>query len=507
MCDTILQNYNLKYVIRSFAESDPAATAILSSKYDPLTYSQLIKQIDYVAGMLKQSGFGKSARIGIAVKDAAPAALAIISIACSAVAVPLDQNLAEAEIEMRMKLLSIDAVCVLSGQTTVAGIIAERLGIEVIELISKNKNELGFSMSSPKNKVGTLHDPTMECMAVILQTSGTTAEPKLVPCLHSGLLATAEHVRGWFSLGKNDRCLSVAPPCFSQGLTLTILAPLLSGGSVAFPSNPNCVDIMEWFEKLSPTWFSAVPTMLLAVSEMLASYNAELRHRLRFVTYGGGGLPESVRSCLQSSLGIDILEHYGTTETGQISANLASPGQHKSGTVGIPPAGTVMVVSGREEKLPQGEQGEIIVCGPNVMPGYLNGRMMNEKAFHQGWFRTGDIGSIDKDGFLTIRGRIKEVINRGGEKISPYEVEATMLKHSDIVEAAAFAVPHPRLGEDVAAAVVLRNGAALSADEFRSFMSARLSWSKVPRRVHIVKSIPKGPGGKVQRNRLGELLS
>lgn len=493
--------------IKCIAYADPAATAIISSKFNPLSYSQLVGQIDHVAGTLSKSGLGKSAHIAVAVKDAAPAALAIVSVACFAAAVPLDHNLAAAEIETRLKLMAVDAVCVLAGENTVTRAVAEKHGIAIIELIPQDKRELSFSMSAPIiSKTIQFDDASLDSVAVIFQTSGTTAEPKLVPCLHSGLLAAAKQVRMWFNLNKNDRCLSIAPPYYSHGLTFTILAPLLSGGSVAFPSSQTDVNLPEWFETLSPTWFSASPTMHLAISERLESA-AGLKHQLRLAGSAGAQLPDNVRSSLQLALGIPVLEHYGMTEASQVSTNLPPPCPYKSGTVGIPPSGTVIVAGSEGNNLPPGEKGEIWVRGPNVMTGYLNGMELNQAAFSNGWFRTGDIGSFDEDGFLMIHDRIKELINRGGEKISPFEIEAIILKHPDVLETVAFAVPHPRLGEDVAVAVVLRPGATLSPDEFRRFMSAQVSWSKVPRKVYIMESIPKGLGGKALRRKLRELYS
>ena len=502
------QNNSIKEVIKNSAHVDPAAIAIISSKYNPLSYAQLAGQIDQVADTLNKSGLKDSARIAIAVKDTAPATLAIVAVACFAAAVPLDQNLTEAEIEIRLKLLNIDAVCVLAGENTATRSVAEKQGIAIFELMPQDKHELSFSMSAPdiSNKFKMNNGPSDD-VAVIFQTSGTTAEPKLVPCHHSGLLAAAQRTRMWFNLNKNDRCLSIAPPYYSHGLTFTILAPLLSGGSVAFPSSPNEVNLVEWFEKLSPTWFSASPTMHLAISEKLGSTSSGLNHKLRFAGSGGAQLPENVRSNLQLALGIPVLEHYGMTEASQISTNLPPPGPYKSGTVGIPPHDTVIIAGDNSDSLPSGQKGEIWVRGPNVIKGYLNGQELNQTAFSKDWFRTGDIGSLDKDGFLTIHDRIKELINRGSEKISPFEIEAIILKHPDVLEAVAFAVPHPRLGEDVAAAVVLRPGATLDTVEFRSFMSAHLSWNKVPRRIKIMESIPKGLGGKALRRKLSELHS
>ena len=502
------QNHRLEEVIKRIAYIDPAAPAIVSLKYNQFSYSQLVWQVDHVASSLSQSGFRKSARIVIAIKDTALAALAIVAVACSAAAIPFDHNLAAAEIEMRLKLLGVEAVCVLAGETSVTRTVAERQGIAIIELMPKDKRELAFSVSAPKIPTkNQLDDATLNGVAVIFQTSGTTAEPKLVPCLHSSLLASAERARKWFNLNNHDRCLSILPPYYSHGLTFTILAPLLSGGSVAFPASLTEVNLAEWFGELNPTWFSASPTTHLAISEMLGSTLSGLKHQLRLAGSGGAQLPESVRSSLQLGLGIHILEHYGITEASQISTNLLPPGPYKLGTVGIPPPETVIVVGRDGKNVPQGEKGEIWVRGPNVMTGYLNGPELNQAAFSQGWFRTGDIGSFDEDGFLMIHGRIKELINRGSEKISPFEIEAILLNHPDVLEAVVFAVPHPRLGEDVGAAVVLRPGATVAADEFRRFMSAQLAWNKVPRRVHIRESIPKGLGGKALRKKLREFYS
>lgn len=506
--DHQIQNQRLEDVIRQIAQADPKAPALVSPKYHSLSYEQLIRQIDQVASALAQSGLGKSSRIAIAIKDNAPAALAIVAVACSAMAVPLDPNLAVAELEMRLKLLEVDVVCLLAGEATAAKTAAEKCGIPCAEMAPKNHGELEFSLSCPMAaRKHETDEAGSDTIAVILQTSGTTAEPKLVPCLHSNLLATARNARQWFNLGHSDRSLSIAPPYYSHGLTLTILAPLLSGGSVAFPSSLTDVNVTEWFQLLRPTWFSASPTMHLVISEMLDTVPEGFTHQVRFASSGGAKLPESVRSAIESKLGIHMLEHYGMTEASQVCANLPSPGPHKSGTVGVPPSETVMIADPDGNPLSQSEAGEVWVRGPNVMKGYLKNPDLNQAAFLGGWFRTGDIGSIDPDGFLQISGRIKELINRGGEKISPFEIEAVLSKHPDVLEAVAFAVSHPRLGEDVGAAVVLRPGAAVAAGEFRKFLGEKLSWNKVPRRVHIIESIPKGAAGKILRKKLKELYS
>lgn len=487
------------------AAANPDAPAIVSTSYQPVTRAQLAGQIAQVARAFGAAGLGRSSRVAVAIRDPAPAALAIVSVACAAAAVPLDPNLVAAEAGARLQLLGVAAVCVLAGETTAVRTAAEERGLAIIELTPQAERALPFAVSPPRPRLPRLPDaPSLDGVAVILQTSGTTAEPKLVPCTHVGLLAAAERARAWFNLGPHDRCLSLSPPHYSHGLTFTILAPLLTGGSVAFPASPNRVDLAEWLEALAPTWYSASPTVHLAMSEWLGSAGTGVKHRLRLASSGGMPLPEQVRENLERALGVPVLEHYGMSEACQISSNLPHPGPCRAGTVGIPPAGTVMVAGADGERVAPGHQGEIWVRGPTVTPGYLNGQEANRAAFAGEWLRTGDLGSLDADGFLRLHGRIKELINRGGEKLSPAEIEAALLAHPDVREAAAFAVPHPRLGEDVGAAVVLRPGATAAAGDIRQFAGARLSWTKVPRRIQVRESLPRGPGGKVLRNNLRE---
>jgi acyl-CoA synthetase (AMP-forming)/AMP-acid ligase II len=319
------------------------------------------------------------------------------------------------------------------------------------------------------------------------------------------MLAAAARVRKWFDLKEDDRCLSITPSYYSHGLKLTVFTPLLSGGSVAFPESLSRVDLVEWLVSLNPTWYSASPTVHLAILEKARLNRGEgITHRVRFALSGGARLPSEIQLELHSTLGLPVLEHYGTTETAQISTNLLLAGLAKAGTCGIPDPQTVIIAGEDGVQLRPGEWGEILVSGPTVTDGYLNAPDLNEGAFVDGWFRTGDIGNIDEEGFLVLGGRCKEIINRGGEKISPMEIEAALLRHPDVAEAAAFAVPHPRLGEDVAASVVLRPDARAIPDELRNFLSTQLAWFKVPRRITILQELPKGATGKVQRRKLSE---
>jgi len=502
-----LEPKTLGEAIRRNTAAAPEAVVIVSSVYEPFSYGQLAAQLDYFAAALRSAGFGRTSHVAIALKDAPQAALAIVSVSCSAVAVPLDPNLTAVEIETRLKLLDLDAVIVLASDDSLVRDAAERHGIAVIEAAPEAEHGLGLSLVvTGEAPPAPPNDPEPEAPAFILQTSGTTAaEPNLIPYSHRNMLATAARVKRWFNLDDDDRCLSVSPVYYCHGLTLTVFAPLLSGGSVAFPESPSRLDLREWFASLQPSWLSAGPTTHRAILEKAQlDEDKPIRHNLRFAVSGGAPLPLEIQVGLQSALGVPVLEHYGATEAGQISTNLPPPGPAKVGACGMPDPDTIMIVGEDGARTPPDDWGEILVGGPTVMAGYLNAPELNKIAFVDGWYRTGDIGSIDEEGFLTLHGRLKEVINRGGEKISPMEIDVALLRHPDVAEAVAFAVPHPRLGEDVAAAVVLRRGAAATPDELRHFLGTQLAWFKVPRRITIMQDLPRGSTGKVQRRRLSE---
>ena len=496
----------LREALLRHAAASPESFAIVSSTYQPFSFGELAAQLDYFGTTLRAAGLGYGSRVAIALSDAPQAALAIISVSCAAVAVPLDPNLTRVEMETRLKLLGADAIIVLAGDDSPLRDDAERQGILVIEAVPVTEGGLSLSLVGPKKAVAAPPStPGPREPAFILQSSGTTAEPKLIPYSHANMLAAAARVKGWFNLHENDRCLSVTPVYYCHGLTLTVFAPLLSGGSVAFPASSSRPDLKEWLIYLKPSWYSAGPTMHRAILEKARSHEDKpISHELRFVLSGGAPLSPEIQLELQSTLGVAVLDHYGLTEAAQISTNLPPPGPAKMGTCGIPDPDTVMIVGADGAPLRPGDTGEILVGGPSVIERYLNAPDLTTACFVDGWFRTGDIGSIDEEGFLIVRGRLKEIINRGGEKISPMEIEVALLRHPDVAEAAAFAVPHPRLGDDVAAAVVLHPHASAMPDELRQFLGTQIAWFKVPRRITVLQELPKGKTGKIQRRRISE---
>ena len=491
-------------VIRHFGQLQSDRPAVVATRRTPLSWRELAFYTDVVRADLRVGGFGRDVRIGVALPNGPEAALAIVAIACSAVAVPFDLKLALPEIELRLRLLRLSAVVVLRGSPSAMRTAAERAQLPVIEAEIRSPERLEAGLIVPKAEAAALSsEPEPEGPAFILQTSGTTGYPKLIPYSHSNMLATARRMQSWFALTADDRCLSATPIYYGHGLKLTVFAPLLSGGSTAFPRDDSTVDVDEWFGALQPTWFTAGPTLHRFVMEK-AAQRGDVRslHRLRFVLSAGAPLPSQVQCGLETALGVPVLEHYGATEATQISANRPPPGPAKAGTCGMPEKGVLMISGEDGRELPRGQEGEIWIRGPTLMSGYLDAPELNSAVFVGEWFRTGDLGRLDEDGYLVLLGRKKDIINRGGEKISPAEIDAVVLRHPDVVEAAAYSVPHPRLGEDVAANVVLRPGSTVSELELRNFLRGHLALHKIPRRIRFVGQLLKGATGKVQRQRL-----
>jgi thioesterase domain-containing protein/acyl carrier protein len=354
-----------------------------------------------------------------------------------------------------------------------------------------------------------------DSVAIVQSSSGTTGTAKLILVTHVNLLDLAGKLRSWLGLSPDDRSACTLPVHSGFGFKVALLAPLLTGGSVAITRTRRPEDLAEWLADLDPTWLAATPTFLHAALDALRSRtSATMRgHSLRFIASTTSYLPEAVRTGLEAALGVPALDFYGLREAGVVAVNPAPPARRKVGSAGVFWPDDVAVRDPDGEELPAGEVGEIAVRGRGVSPGYIDdlerGRdtVRGTEGFRKEWFSTGDLGTIDADGFLTIVGRTKEIINRGGEKISPYEVEKALLAHPCVREAGAFAVPHPRLGENVAAAVVLHPGTEATSAELRMFLYERLAPSRVPQQVFALDSLPRGTTGKISRSELATIVA
>lgn len=487
--------------------TDPA---IVAPNSRTLTYGALRAQVASFGAALRRAGIGCEGRVAIVMPDGPELAVAIAATACHAAAVPLNPALTSSELDSLFTMLRIDAV-VVPGWLDIPArgaamrhnaclLEVERCGTGCID-ITRVMGVMAMA-KAPLDEDGVEPD----ALALILRTSGTTAKPKLVPVSHRNLVAMAMRLRHWFTLTSKDRALCVMPLYYAQGPKTVLFTPLILGGSTACPERDGGVQILDWLADLKPTWLSAGPTFHRAMLERIRARNgAPVDHCLRFIQTGGSPLAAAVHDELEKSLSVPVLDSYGLSEAGLVSANSFAPEGRRAGTVGKPCPGELAVRGDDGAFAPPCVMGEIVVRGPGVMSGYLDDENTNCSAFTDGWFRTGDLGVLDADGFLTLSGRLKELVNRGGEKIAPAELDQALLRHLSVAEAAAFAVPHPRLGEDISAAVVLSQGAHATSVELRQHLRKLLAPFKIPRRIYVLDALPKGEGGKVRRRELADL--
>jgi acyl-CoA synthetase (AMP-forming)/AMP-acid ligase II len=345
-------------------------------------------------------------------------------------------------------------------------------------------------------------------VALLLHTSGTTSRPKIVPLTHANLIASANNISRTLHLSPTDRCLNIMPLFHIHGLVAAVLATLASGGSVTCTPGFNALKFFALMEEAKPTWYTAVPTMHQTILARAARHAEAIKaNRLRFIRSSSASLPVPVFAQLEEIFGCPVIEAYAMTENAhQMTSNQLPPGKRKPGFVGCAAGPEVAVMAPDGRLLAPGEEGEVVTRGPNVTAGYENNPAANEAGFAFGWFHTGDQGVMDEDGYLKITGRLKEMINRGGEKVAPIEVDEVLMQHPAVHQALTFSLPHDKLGEEVAAAIVLREGASVSERELQDFANARLAAFKVPRKIVIVGEIPKGATGKLQRIGLARKL-
>jgi thioesterase domain-containing protein len=345
---------------------------------------------------------------------------------------------------------------------------------------------------------------TAEDFALVLLTSGSTAEPKAVPLRVRHLLAYARVSGAHYGLGTNDRCLHIMPMFHGHGLKSCLLVPLANGSGVIVSPDFDVPMFFQLLNAMRPTWYSAAASIHQAIVARAGDYRERARSaRLRFIRSGSGRLDPKVMSALEDAFGAPVLERYGMSETGNLTSNCPPPGIRKPGSVGRPVGNEVAVIDEDGRILGPNREGEVVARGPSVFDGYLDDPEATKAAFVNGWFRTGDLGRFDDDGYLVLTGRIKDVINRGGEKVGTAEVESALLQHPEVTEACAFSIPHPTLGEDVAAAVSTRRG--VSEQELQTFVRGHLTGVKVPRRIFFLRSLPKSPTNKVRRSETAAL--
>jgi acyl-CoA synthetase (AMP-forming)/AMP-acid ligase II len=493
-------------IIRDLIRQRPAAAAAFKAEErHPLTYGQLLALIDTTSAALAARSIGAADKLAIVLPNGPEMAAAFIAAANSCITAPLNPAYRQDEFAFYLDDLKARALLVEKGSSGPAVAAARMLGIEIIELTMPEPAPAGFFILDGAGEPRTAAN---DATALVLHTSGTTSRPKIVPLTHDNLIASAANIVRTLNLSPGDCCLNIMPLFHIHGLIAAILASLASGGSIFCTPGFNALKFFAWMEEARPTWYTAVPTMHQAILAR-AQRNAEIMESnpLRFIRSSSASLPVPVLDELEATFGCPVIEAYSMTEAAhQMTSNQLPPGKRKPGSVGIAAGPEVRIMGAGGAFLRPGETGEVVIRGINVTRGYENNPKANEEAFAFGWFHTGDQGVMDEDGFLRITGRLKEVINRGGEKIAPVEVDEVLMTHPAVLQAVTFATPHDKLGEEIAAAIVLREGAAATERELRDFAGSKLADFKVPRRILIVPEIPKGATGKLQRMGLAQKL-
>ncbi len=508
---TTSQNLTISQLLTEQDEQNPHVIAITAPNRLPLTYSRLYAHIDDTVKTLNAMGLGRGDRIAIVLPNGPEMAIAFLAVAACAACAPLNPAYLAPEFDFYLSDLNVKALIVQSGMDSPARAVAVAHNIPIIELVQVQQAEAGIFHLVGNTKLPPVGNAYAEPkdVALILHTSGTTSRPKLIPLTQVNLCTSVHNIRTALELRQSDRYLNVMPLFHVQGL-ISVISSIAAGASVVCTPGFDASQFFVWLEAMQPTWYTAVPTIHQAVLAAVASHQNYLARLspLRFIRSAGAALPPKVMTALEELFGTPVIETYGMTETGSIiSINPLPPRKRKPGSVGIAARLEIGIMNETGHLLTLDEIGEIVVRGDNVMSEYENNPAANQNAFKNGWFRTGDQGYLDSDGYLFITGRLKEIINRGGEKISPREIDEVILAHPSVAQAVTFAVSHPTLNEDVAAAVVLRQNATVTEREIREFSAARLADFKVPSQVVFVDEIPKGSTGKLQRINLAQKLA
>jgi oxalate---CoA ligase len=489
------------------------APALSSPGGTPLSYRGLRTLVSDTVATLREHGIGAGDRVAIVLDNGPEMAATFLAVGAGATAAPLNPNYRADEFEFYLTDLRAKLLIVARDKESPAVDVARKLGVPIARLHAQPERGAGtFTLElengNTKSEPASSRAVTPDDIALVLHTSGTTSRPKIVPLAQKNVCASAANIRQSLALTAEDRNLVIMPLFHIHGLIAALLAPLSAGGEVCCSPGFNALKFFAWLAEVKPTWYTGVPTMHQAIL-LRAPNNAEIirEHRLRFIRSSSSALPPTVIAQLESTFGVPVIEAYGMTEAAhQMASNPLPPKPRKPGTVGPSAGPDIRVVDTNGQSVPPGTTGEIVIRGPNVMREYENNPNANAEAFYGEWFRTGDQGVMDEDGYVAITGRLKEIINRGGEKISPREVDEIIMEHPAVHQCVTFGMPHDMLGEEVAAAVVLRQGAEASDKELRQFAAIRLADFKVPKKILILPEIPVGATGKLQRIGLAKKL-
>src|SRR5262245_40016624 len=461
-----------------------------------ISYGSLRDQVRAVAEQLAAAGIARGDRVGIALPNGLPLIVSFLAASMAGTAAPL--NPAYKEDEFRFYLEDTSAKLLILPPEGIDE--ARRAAGDHVPILAIDMDEHGIV--SLKGVSGRTAVPTtsVDDVALVLHTSGSTGRPKRVPLAHANPSISASNVASHYGLGPDDVAMCVMPLFHVHGLVASTLATLSTGGTVVVPGKFSPLSFWRVAKEHGVTWYSAVPTLhqLLLARVSDPSQRPAGSERLRFIRSCSAALPPAVMHSLESAFGAPVLEAYGSSDAAhQMASNPLPPADRKPGSVGRGTDVEISIMDATGKHLQPGEHGEVVIKGPNVIQGYENNPEANAKSFVDGWFRTGDQGFLDANGYLTLVARIKELINRGGEKISPREIDEVLLAHPAVGEAVCFGVPHQTWGEEVAAAVVVKQ--PITEQELLAYCKERLADYKRPKQIHITETIPRTATGKIQR--------
>jgi acyl-CoA synthetase (AMP-forming)/AMP-acid ligase II len=493
-------------ILDLLANGSPAHVAINVAGDGPVvTYDQLRQQVDALSAELNRLGLGCGDRIAMALPNGLEVIASFLAAATVGTAAPLNPAYTRDEFKFYLEDTGARALIVPPRDGNEARAAA---GDEVV-IIEANLSSDGRVQFSSDQNAGSPRPrahPEANDTALILHTSGTTSRPKRVPLSHAHLTISARNVSDTYQLTSADVSLCVMPLFHVHGLVASTLATLFTGGTVVVPPKFNPLSFWSTVRDYRATWYSAVPTIHQVLLSRAKGSRPSGAEQLRFIRSCSAALSPQTMTDIEERFGVPILEAYGMTEAAhQMASNPLPPGARKPGSVGRGTAVDIAILNEAGELLPPGVTGEVSIKGPNVFGGYEGNAQANAESFSNGWFRTGDQGYLDDEGYLTLVGRLKELINRGGEKISPREIDDALLAHPAVAEAVCFGIPNRVYGEEVAAAVVL-HGSATEA-ELTAHCRSSLADFKCPKTIYIVEAIPRTATGKIQRRNVAAQIT
>ncbi|XXH03572.1 hypothetical protein Hte_009977 [Hypoxylon texense] len=496
--------------------AESSVAVIIPSKPTPLTvtYKDLVAECSSFQRKLAAIGITNRSPVSIATVNSYEFIVSFLATSWQrGIAAPLNPAYKQEEFEFYIEDIKSAIVLVPKGacQANAPSVkaarkfnaaIAECYWDNIKKEVALDVKDLGQLKGQSKEKV---LQPQPDDVALVLHTSGTTSRPKVVPLTHRNLTRTMKNIQATYQLTAQDRTMLVMPLFHVHGLLCALLAPLYSGGSMIVPTKFSASEFWLDFIAHKANWYTAVPTIHQI---LLRSPTPDPLPKIRFIRSCSSPLSPAVFEKLEEKFKAPVLEAYAMTEAAhQMTSNPLPPAKRKPGTVGLGQGVEVKILNDAGDEVPQGSEGEICILGENVTKGYLNNPTANASAFAKnGFFRTGDQGKKDEDGYVIITGRIKELINKGGEKISPIELDNVLTRHPSVSEAVSFAIPDDLYGQDIGVAVVLKSGAKLGRDELKAWVNERLAKFKVPKKIYFTDIMPKTATGKIQRRIVAETM-